>query len=318
MPRKPLVFTVDETWFVKIYKFSYRTISRKPNSFLCRVQWRIFREFAFLLVRAKVKLLGRARLNGKDFFYRSTNSQYHSIYFEEYREGYEPEITAVSEPFLTEGNLFLDVGANWGYHSIRASVGCGANVLAFEPNPLVYDDLTQVVEGLGLSNKIKTFNCGVSDFQGELDLFCGGFESGNASIFQNRKSDDFGFIQSFRDLRFSVPLVRLDDVLIDSQGIVLKVDVEGAELSVLRGAEDLIKSFRPLIIFELWFEGGKSEIEPYKSLLPSSYQIFEIQWVEEKLKISHCPSKGVFGRKNLAAMSTLHLEYFESLGLLPN
>ncbi|MBT3470149.1 MAG: FkbM family methyltransferase [Opitutae bacterium] len=118
------------------------------------------------------------------------------------------------------------------------------SVVAFEPQPLLADYLRKVVRSLGISN-VTIENMGVSSVVGVMDLNIPGpvETSPSASLEKSVHSD--GEFQSYE-----VSVTTLDDyfVRITQQIGAIKIDVEGHELSVLQGAEKIIKHHSSLII----------------------------------------------------------------------
>lgn len=149
---------------------------------------------------------------------------------------------------LTEGDTFVDVGANFGTFSLLASrlVGKNGRVIALEPQPRLVNLLRESIELSGARNcTVLEAACGFA--AGDADLYVPGDDSGRA-----------GFFKSFSARRdhalVHVKRLRLDDLLPTlplSGRTVLKVDVEGSELDVLNGARELIAARRPALIIEL-------------------------------------------------------------------
>jgi FkbM family methyltransferase len=149
-------------------------------------------------------------------------------------------------PYMT----FVDVGANLGELTLLAAKRLvKGRVLAFEPVPQIFSQLSRNVTLNNLS-RVELFNIGLFDKTGSLPMY--------------RKEDiNFGTINEGVPSLFStgndpqevtVPLRRFDEVAREC-GLerldVMKIDVEGAEMMVLRGAECFVKRYRPLIITEL-------------------------------------------------------------------
>jgi FkbM family methyltransferase len=144
---------------------------------------------------------------------------------------------------------FVDVGANLGELTLLAAKRLTkGRVLAFEPSPSIFSQLSG---NIALNNlRVELFNIGLFDK--------------NASLPMYRTSDfNFGTINDGVPSLFStgsdrqevtVPLRRFDEVALEC-GLerldVMKIDVEGAEIMVLRGAEASIKRLRPVIITEV-------------------------------------------------------------------
>lgn len=162
---------------------------------------------------------------------------------------WEPEVWGAISSALPEGATFFDVGAHIGYDSLKAAVKVGpaGRVVAFEPNPNTLQQLRDNIAASGATNVIvQPIAC--TDREQMLTLFDStpGGNSGSSSLsaanagsmsrpytVRGRPIDDV-----VRELGFE----RID---------VLKADVEGAELIVLRGAAESLKRFHPKLILEV-------------------------------------------------------------------
>jgi FkbM family methyltransferase len=148
---------------------------------------------------------------------------------------------------LRPGFTFVDVGANLGYYSLGAGrrVGEEGRVFAFEPNPTTLARLRRNV-ALSQGGMIRVFDCALADAPGEAVLHAPLEPAmhGHASLMNQ---DWAGNVKT------TVPVRRLDDVLGEtlSRLDTIKIDAEGSELAVLRGAERLVRTFKPSILVEL-------------------------------------------------------------------
>jgi FkbM family methyltransferase len=116
-------------------------------------------------------------------------------------------------------------------------------VVAFEPQPLFAARLGAVCRALKLDN-VTVEAKAVYSHSGTQDLFVPSGHSPGASL--TRKAVEAA---SFTTL--SVPVVALDDYFAESDKVaLLKIDVEGAELGVLKGAERILRQHAPLLVFE--------------------------------------------------------------------
>jgi FkbM family methyltransferase len=118
-------------------------------------------------------------------------------------------------------------------HSL-AYAKAGAKVLAFEPNAQSFTTLWRALHGKGTA-----FAFAVSDHTGEV-------------VFQEDKDcSEASFVANKGE---TVPCVSLDDLFLKNKSIksisVLKIDVEGYEPFVLRGAVGIIDAFKPVIVAE--------------------------------------------------------------------
>lgn len=146
---------------------------------------------------------------------------------------YEQKRTAFYSQFLKKGDVFFDVGANVG-NRIAPALNLGAQVVAFEPDKHCGEFLN-----IKFGNKITLIQKGLSDKEGELDMFISDQHSSKSSFSKE-------WIESVRDSRrfqsaswsktVRIPMTTLDAVIAQT-GIprFIKIDVEGFELTVLNG-----------------------------------------------------------------------------------
>ena len=160
---------------------------------------------------------------------------------------WEPKTTRYVCDALSPGAVFLDIGANAGYFSLLASrcVGESGRVLAVEPNPAMVKQLRQNKERNCLTN-IAITEAACSDSVEVLDLYIGNpYNTGNSSL----SRDNLAWTKSVKVTCTTV------DLLVEKYGLhrvdLVKIDVEGAELQVLRGMSTTLKHLRPKIITEL-------------------------------------------------------------------
>lgn len=194
---------------------------------------------------------------------------------------YDLSVTEVIWRLVSQNETAIDIGANIGYMtSIMArKVGKYGKVYSFEPHPEIYQELSENIinwqNELGW-NHIEYWNNAISSSSGEGYLkIPKEFEKnrGVASLVSSNVMDKNKF--EFRQYNgITINLVKLEDV-IDYQNIgVVKIDVEGHELEVLKGANELI---RKQIIRDILFE----EHQQYPSIVTqflenNGYTIFKI------------------------------------------
>ena len=147
---------------------------------------------------------------------------------------HEQGTTNLMTALVRRGDVVLDIGAHIGYFSLVFArlVGTEGRVFAFEPNPDNYALLKKNVELNGYRN-IVCVQKAVSNTTGKVKLHLCPANSGGHRIFgpmENGKTVD-------------VESVRLDDYFADWQGHIdfVKVDVEGAELEVIKGMSSLLE-----------------------------------------------------------------------------
>jgi FkbM family methyltransferase len=148
----------------------------------------------------------------------------------------EPGTRQLIQRYLNPGDLFVDVGANVGLHTIaaaRAMQGTG-KIIAFEPLEATKRLLEKTVRINGFSEIVEIHWAAVSNQSGYEDLSRGAM-NGHHPLYASEGPHQFPSVP--------VPTVRLDDVIGKDDAVsLLKIDVEGAELNVLRGAVETVKN----------------------------------------------------------------------------
>jgi FkbM family methyltransferase len=92
---------------------------------------------------------------------------------------------------LSEGSIFVDVGANAGIYSMTAAalVGASGRVVSVEPNPKVLERLKFNASLNGFENRVLMQQCGVSDSEGSFDLVMDDSNLGGSSLVMERTGD---------------------------------------------------------------------------------------------------------------------------------
>jgi len=169
------------------------------------------------------------------------------IYF---RGSYSGDQLTVLLELLTPDAIFVDAGANQGEFTVCAAGALPrGQVFSFEPVAKVRERLERNVQANGFDN-VTIYEVGLSDAeQDDVPIF--GAQSKFADGTQHIGLPTLFDMNGRSEQLDVVNLRRLDDILPEGQRIdVIKVDVEGAELAVLRGAETTILREKPAIIFE--------------------------------------------------------------------
>lgn len=154
--------------------------------------------------------------------------------------------------FLKKGDNFIDCGANVGRYTILASwivggsakVGNKGHVYSFEPTPSTFKQLLLNIKNSHHTN-ITPLNCALGEKKGTGLFKVSSVQSGANSFITKYYIKDTKRIQ----------IMRLDDLFKHKNQKInlIKIDVEGYEKNLLLGARELIKSSKPVIIFEFNF-----------------------------------------------------------------
>ncbi len=154
---------------------------------------------------------------------------------------YEPELTKAVESFLRPGDTFVDVGANEGWFSTIGArvVGPSGMVIAAEPQERCWSAIHRnFTENDFLNYRIVP--CAIGETEGATDIILYPSLNGEAStLVSQRRRNHFP--------RQRTKIIRLDTV-VDRLGItsarLVKIDCEGFELNVLKGAKGALRAGR--------------------------------------------------------------------------
>ena len=145
--------------------------------------------------------------------------------------------------------VVFDVGANIGWWSVplaRHLARGGGRVIAFEPVPSNRARLEWALAANAVAERVTVAAVALGDKPGELGMWFKGAETG-------ADSGTAALVTGSGEAHLKVPVARLDDWARD-HGVtrcdLMKLDIEGAELMMLRGAEGFIARTRPLIFGE--------------------------------------------------------------------
>ena len=153
----------------------------------------------------------------------------------------EPELWLVPR-LLSEGGMAIDVGANAGTYSTQFA-RYASIVHAFEPNPICLRQLSRI-----LPARVIVHPCALSDHAGRATLR---FDPGNTGIGTIETANQLKDNAGIRTIETAdVEIRTLDSFGFASVGLI-KIDAEGHEEAVLKGAADTLSRWRPSLIVEI-------------------------------------------------------------------
>lgn len=195
---------------------------------------------------------------------------------------------------LKPGDQLIDVGANIGYYSLLASgiVGKKGKIFAFEPVSKIFHKLS-----------LNTFG------HGNIEIFrsaCGQ-QSGDATIYLADKWCTAGSrisapIENQPVVTEEIKVLRLDDHFEDQRVDVVKIDVEGYEMNVLKGMENILRHNSQIKLFieinrKLLQMGGSSPEEVFNYLGSYDLRPWKVEYKNKKIKL--IPRDKYWGDENL-------------------
>ena len=193
---------------------------------------------------------------------------------------YQPEVVAAMRGLVKPGDTVFDVGGHHGLMALVAAQAAGDNgtVVTFEPNP----GARQLIHHHARLNRISTLKIeplALSDASGSATFYVqkGDF-SWNSTLYL-----DFMQIEDREFDQMQVETMKLDQY-VEQSGLVpkmIKIDAEGAELVILRGATETIERYKPALSMEFNPESAaaaKSSVGELKTWFESlGYQIRALQ-----------------------------------------
>jgi FkbM family methyltransferase len=203
------------------------------------------------LLKLVVRLTGPWPKNGivslDDFGIFCANFQF-PTYRDLFLKGrYDPQVLWYMETLLSQDDIFLDVGANFGFFTVIGArlVGAHGRVYSFEPLQEACQYLERNIQLNSLENvTVSTVAIGASPGKAELYRF-GDLPIGHTSLSPLGRS---------KWQSFTCDVVSLDAYVtrLDVRGVsMIKIDVEGSELNVLLGARRLLERDGPAVILEI-------------------------------------------------------------------
>ena len=185
--------------------------------------------------------------DGRKFKADLTDGMYNALYFTGF---YEKNETLYFRNVIKPGEVVLDIGANFGWYTTLFSelVGKTGKIVSFEPVPRIYREL---LENIALNDPLKNITAiqtSLGDREGTVTINTfQGLSHGHSSISTLGREDY---------TTCSVPMTTLDACIDDHLNgrriAMIKMDVEGAEMMVIRGAEQLLRNAADVrIMFEI-------------------------------------------------------------------
>jgi len=166
----------------------------------------------------------------------------------------EPEYEKLSA-FVSDGDWVIDVGANVGHYTVKLSelVGSAGRVISFEPIPTTFTLLSENVLHCEHSN-ITLVNAAASDNTSLVGMSIPDFSSGRRNYYRASICPE---TSNTNTVVMSFPI---DNLQLEHRISLIKIDAEGHEPEVLRGAKDLIERDRPILIIEAIISESRDQL----------------------------------------------------------
>ncbi len=183
---------------------------------------------------------------------------------------YEPDFFQALRKHIRSGDACVDVGGNLGYYSLLMArlTGPKGRVVTFEP---VAENLAVLRENIEINKfkNIKVVDSALGERAGVLKLIRSGSETFTAT------PSTRGYAVEGEHMEVEVRVDTLDSYL-DREFLrpnVIKIDVEGAELDVLRGATETLRTARPTLLLEIHGWGDPVSQAVMDLMVSSNYNV---------------------------------------------
>src|SRR3954453_21154712 len=181
---------------------------------------------------------------------------------------------------VTPGSLLLDIGANIGAHTLHLAqlVGASGKVMAFEPTDFAFRKLRRNLDlNPSLASRAEAFHCFLTASDG-ASVPGAIYSSWPLAIEEGLHAKHLG-----REMQTESAQARsLDSILAanaDRKVRLVKLDVDGFECDVLRGATSLLRDTRPIFVMELapyvLEERGASLEQLVSYFIPNGYAFYD-------------------------------------------
>jgi len=165
---------------------------------------------------------------------------------------WEPGTLHELQQHMPAGGTFIDVGAHVGWYSLHAAkvLGPSGHVIAVEPNPATLAKLNANIAANGDGNVIAVAPVACSDAEGTLTLYAAPRSNTGESSLSKANASQEGQVSAAVQVRAR----RLDDIIQEAKLArvdLIKIDVEGADLLVLKGAAGTLDRYRPVVVVEV-------------------------------------------------------------------
>ncbi len=221
----------------------------------------------------------------------NTNDSVIGKNLEVYGEWYEAEMELLRN-FIKPGDICIDVGANIGCHTLffASIVGKTGLVISYEPQPQIFQ-LLSANASLNDYLNVQTFNAAVGNHDGFARI----------PPIDYTQEGNYGIV-SLSDVGIPIPIYKLDSMPTTRLNLI-KIDVEGYECEVIKGARNAIRKHRPF----LYIENNKPEkslelINLVKSLKYSCYDHNVVGFNPNNFKNYQTDIHGGYIEKNLLAI----------------
>lgn len=177
---------------------------------------------------------------------------------------------------IKSGDVVIDIGANRGYYSLGILSNIpGIQIFAFEPNPGIFEKLKSNIQLNAPLGHIKALPYAIGEKEENIPLYISASDSASSINAKHAEAFGFNIISTV-----NVKMTTIDSLLTHGEILIprhIKIDTEGFEGPILRGALKALQEFRPHLYIEIHktVSSGDNENEIRCILDSIGYQIIK-------------------------------------------
>lgn len=225
----------------------------------------------------------------------------------------DPEFDVMAE-YIRPGSIAIDVGANIGFYTLGLSrlVGAGGQVHAFEPGPVSFALLSRNVYANASSLGMITLNkAAVSDRNGKTNLFLN--TSGDSDNQVHHDIDEYKYKGEDSRPKLLTDVVSLDEYFKGQNPNIsfIKVDTQGHEYYVLKGAEQLLRESKDIVLvveyaayLKAWETVTQDEF--YELIKSMGFRIYDV--INKDVEVDNVYLKANYGHHQPGKWTSLVLK----------
>ena len=180
--------------------------------------------------------------------------------------------------FLSKGDLAIDIGTNIGHMTIPMSIVTGLKglTIGFDPNPYVFEILSENIKLNLDKTNIVAFNYAISDLDDEFYYHSSeaSFNNGGISKEKNSKHGKFSLSTKIKGVNLEGFLEKKYPEIIDKLKLV-KIDTEGYDKEIIRSISNLLAKYKPHVITECFNDNTPEErFEQFNLLDQLGYSLY--------------------------------------------
>ncbi len=234
-------------------------------------------------------------MNGKSLKVYNDNSTIPTLLYWKGIEGYETQSLLLWTELCKGASNVIDIGANFGLYGLLAQkINEESQIIYFEP---IKRNVDRIIKNLKINDfQAKVEQIALADFNGFSVFYDMDSEENTIGSF-SRKFVEAHFHHK-KIIPIEVKVLTLDSYVQNHKilGIdLIKIDVEGAEYEVIKGAQRTVIEFKPNMLIEITSEANSKKLENLFSSLSLDYEYYEI---DETLGLIRRESISKLGNRN--------------------